>query len=76
MLAGFPRVDVFVSHNSALGIHDKPDGVHTGFSALTEYIQRQQPRLLIHGHQHQNIETQLKKTRVLGVYGHRLLEVQ
>ena len=75
MLAGFPRVDVFVSHNSPLGIHDKPDGVHTGFAALTEYFQRHQPRLLIHGHQHQNIETQLKKTRVLGVYGHRVLEL-
>ena len=76
MLVDFPRVDVFVSHNSPLGIHDKPDGVHTGFAALTEYVKRHQPRLLIHGHQHKNVETRSGNTRILGVYGHRLLELE
>jgi Icc-related predicted phosphoesterase len=76
MLSDFPCVDVFVSHNSPLGIHDKADDIHTGFKALTEYAQRHQPRLLIHGHQHQNVETRLGMTRVLGVYGHRLLELE
>ena len=75
LLAGFPKVDVFISHNSPLSIHDKPDGIHTGFSALLAYVQRQQPHLLIHGHQHRNIETMVGRTRVLGVYGHQVIEI-
>jgi len=75
MLADFPHVDVFVSHNSPLGIHDKTDGIHAGFAALTEYIHHQQPRLLIHGHQHVKTETKAGAAKVIGVYGHRLLEI-
>ena len=75
MLAEFPPVDVLISHNSPLGIHDRPDGIHTGFSGLLNYVERQEPRVHIHGHQHQNIETMVGKTRVLGVYGYRVLEM-
>lgn len=75
MLAGFPGVDVLVCHNSPLGIHDKPDEIHTGFDALREYIDRHQPNLVVHGHQHVNRETQCGATCVMGVYGHRLLEL-
>lgn len=75
MLAGFPRVDIFASHNSPRGIHDKPDDIHTGFDALTEYVQHQKTRLLIHGHQHVNKETQVGACRVIGVFGHRVLEI-
>ena len=42
--------------------------------ALAEYIRRCKPRLLIHGHQHVNIETAVSGTRVIGVYGHRMIE--
>lgn len=75
LLKGFPPVDIFVSHNSPRGIHDKEDEVHTGFDALSTYIQLAKPRLLIHGHQHVDSETLLLGTKVLGVYGHRLIEV-
>lgn len=75
MLAAFPRVDVFVSHNSPRGVHDREDQVHLGFEALSAYIARTRPRLVIHGHQHVDRETEMGGTRVVGVYGHRMLDI-
>ena len=75
LLKEFPGVDVFVSHNSPRGIHDKQDKIHTGFEALGDYIRRQEPKVLIHGHQHVNAETEVGGTRVIGVYGHRAIDV-
>ena len=74
LLKDFPPVDIFVSHNSPRGIHDKEDGIHAGFDALTAYIPLAKPRLLIHGHQHRDVETPCAGTKVLGVYGHRLID--
>jgi Icc-related predicted phosphoesterase len=74
-LFAFPPVSVFVSHNSPRGIHDREDGVHYGFEGLNAYIHRAKPRIVIHGHQHIDKETMIDETRVIGVYGHRLLEI-
>ena len=75
LLRAFPAVDVFVSHNSPRGIHDREDDVHIGFDGLTAYIARAAPRLLVHGHQHVNRETQAGQTRVVAIYGHRLIDI-
>jgi Icc-related predicted phosphoesterase len=75
LLAAFPRVDIFLSHNSPRGIHDKDDGVHLGFEALNAYIRKVMPGILIHGHQHANAESLVEGTRVIGVYRYRLIEV-
>lgn len=74
-LEGFPAVDVFLSHNSPHRVHDRDDEVHTGFSALNAYIERARPRLLLHGHQHQERETRVGETRVIGVYGWKVLDL-
>jgi Icc-related predicted phosphoesterase len=74
-LSSFPRVDVFISHNSPRGIHDQADGVHYGFDGLKSYAEGMKPRLLIHGHQHLNCETQFGETRIVGVCGYRLMEI-
>ena len=74
-LEGFPPVDVFLSHNSPRGVHDRDDEVHTGFSALNAYIERAAPRFLLHGHQHVGRESRIGNTRVIGVYGWREIEV-
>lgn len=74
-LESFPAVDIFLSHNSPRGVHDREDEVHTGFSALNAYIERAAPRLLLHGHQHLQRETRVGRTRVVGVYGWRVMEV-
>ena len=75
-LSKFQPVDVFVSHNSPRGIHDRQDGVHCGFEGLASYIGRAAPALLLHGHQHANNETNLGSTRIVGVCGHRIVEAR
>ena len=74
-MATFPAVDIFISHNSPRRVHDREDEVHTGFSALNAYIERSAPRLLLHGHQHQERETIVGKTRVIGCYGWKIIEL-
>jgi Icc-related predicted phosphoesterase len=75
LLASFPGVDVFVAHNSPRGVHDREDGIHTGFDAFTGYIRRTRPKLFVHGHQHSEEETVIDGTRVIAVYGMKLLEL-
>jgi Icc-related predicted phosphoesterase len=71
----FPPVDIFVTHNAPRSVHDREDDVHIGFAAFNQYLQRVKPKLMLHGHQHQNIETVVGGTRVIGTYGHRILVV-
>lgn len=75
LLANFAAVDVFITHNSPRLIHDREDDVHMGFAAFNQYLERAKPKFLLHGHQHQNIETQIGGTLVIGTYGHRMLVV-
>jgi Icc-related predicted phosphoesterase len=75
LLASFPSVDVFVAHNSPRSIHERDTEVHVGFEAFNRYIERAQPRLFIHGHQHVNQDTQVGRTQVMGVFGQRRIEV-
>jgi Icc-related predicted phosphoesterase len=74
-LSTFPPVDIFLSHNSPRGIHDKEDEVHCGFDGLNTYINRAGPKVLLHGHQHVDRQTVVAGTRVIGVYGFKLIEV-
>jgi Icc-related predicted phosphoesterase len=75
LLRQLPAVDLLVAHNSPLGVHEIDDDVHQGFLALSEYIQRHSPQLLVHGHQHVARETTIDRTRVVGVFGHAFLDV-
>ncbi len=38
IMRNFPKVDVFVAHNSPRGIHDRDDDVHFGFEGFVDYI--------------------------------------
>lgn len=73
LLAGFPRVDVFVAHSPPAGIHDAEDGVHNGFRAFRRYIEERQPALFLHGHVHRRAETMVGRTRVVATVGARML---
>jgi uncharacterized protein len=66
LLAGFPAVDVFGAHNSPRNVHERDTEVHVGFEAFSRYIDRAQPRLFIHGHQHVNQDTLIGRTQVMG----------
>jgi Icc-related predicted phosphoesterase len=74
-LKNFPPVDVFVTHNSPLLVHDREDDAHFGFAAFRHYLQRAKPKFMLHGHQHQNVESIIGGTHVIGVYGHRMLVI-
>jgi len=76
LMRGFPVVDIFIAHNSPAGIHERDRDVHQGFTGFGDYIQRAQPRLFIHGHQHIEADTPLGETRVLGVFGERLVKIE
>jgi uncharacterized protein len=76
MIKGFPRVDVFIAHNSPRGYHERDEDVHQGFDAFFEYIQSAQPRYFIHGHQHLDATTQIGATTVISVFGEKLLEIE
>jgi uncharacterized protein len=71
----FPHVDFFVTHNAPKGIHDQQDDVHQGFNGLTSYILRAAPKLVIHGHQHLHKVSKFGRTRIVGVYERKLIEI-
>lgn len=75
LLSTLAPVDVVVSHNSPQGIHDQEDEVHYGFLGLRLYIDRAKPKILVHGHQHVDKESVVGGTRVIGVYGHKMIEL-
>jgi len=74
-LAGFPAVEIFVTHNSPRLVHDRDDDVHLGFAAFNQYIHRAKPKFMFHGHQHENVESSVEGTRVIGTFGYRMLVV-
>jgi Icc-related predicted phosphoesterase len=74
-LVNFPAVDVFITHNSPRLVHDREDDVHMGFAAFNQYIERAKPRFMIHGHQHENVESRIGVTHIIGTYGYRMLVV-
>lgn len=75
LLANFPKVDVFVAHNSPRNVHDRDDDVHLGFAAFVNYMDRAKPRYLLHGHQHEHCESTVNITKVIGTYGFRFLVI-
>lgn len=72
----FPKVDVFVAHNSPAGIHERDTEVHQGFLGFKGYIERAEPSLMIHGHQHVDTQSVVHQTTVIGVFGEIYMEIQ
>lgn len=70
-----PPVDVLISHNSPASCHERDGGPHRGFEAITEYIDRHAPALVLHGHQHINAQVRRGKTLIAGVLGWALFEL-
>jgi Icc-related predicted phosphoesterase len=73
-------LDILITHAPPSGIHDRPDRCHQGFRAFRTFMDRFQPRYLIHGHVHiyhsrEPIQTVYGKTTVINTYGYQTLEV-
>jgi len=74
------RLDILITHAPPLGIHDGRDQCHTGFYAFLQFMERHQPRYLLHGHVHcynqlQPTMTQYQHTTVVNVHPYRVLEI-
>jgi Icc-related predicted phosphoesterase len=73
-------LDILITHAPPFGIHDRADTCHRGFRAFVTFMERFQPRYLIHGHVHvynpsETVETVYGQTRVINTYGYRTLEI-
>ena len=73
-MSAFPPVDILISHNSPRGVHERNDDSYAGFDGLMNYLFEHKPKYLFHGHQHINRETTCDATRVICVYGWRVME--
>lgn len=72
-----PKIDILISHTSPYGVHEQDEDVHLGFFGISEYIERCNPKLNIHGHQHINKTTVLENgTVVIGVYGAVIIDIK
>jgi len=69
------KVDIVLSHNSPFKIHDYDDIAHYGFMPLKNYIKKHNPKYCIHGHQYINKETNFLETKVIGICGASILDV-
>lgn len=76
MLRHFPRVDVFVAHNSPRGVHERGGDTHQGFEGFLTYIESAQPRYFLHGHQHLRMVSRIGDTEIIGVFGEAALELE
>ena len=79
-LLGRPAPLAFVTHSPPFGLGDREDVAHTGFEPFLGLIDRHKPPLWLHGHVHlygpdQKRVTERDGTKVVNVFGHRILEV-
>ena len=72
-------LDILVTHAPPFGIGDGPDLCHRGFKCFLDFIDKYQPKYMLHGHVHlddQNASrvTQHGSTTVINVYGSYMLD--
>ena len=80
-LIGRPNPQIFVTHSPPMGLGDREDPAHVGFESFLGLIDRHRPSLWLHGPVHQYGPEgprvlQRGETKIVNVFGHRLLEVQ
>jgi Icc-related predicted phosphoesterase len=72
-----PGADVLLCHCPPLGVNDDPDDpAHVGFAGLRDWVDRHEPRHLLHGHTHPmpgRIAKRIGATQVHYVSGAKVL---
>ncbi|MFP4320879.1 MAG: protein kinase domain-containing protein [Anaerolineales bacterium] len=69
-IKALPECDILLAHTAPLPPPGYPeDHRHRGLPALQAYIEKHKPRLMLHGHFHQNYRVQLGQTQIVGCYG-------
>jgi Icc-related predicted phosphoesterase len=74
-------LDILLTHASPRGIHDREDPCHRGFRSFLWFMDKFQPRYLLHGHIHlyslnEKRVTRYKETTVINVYDHYVIELE
>lgn len=70
------KPDIILSHFPAFGIMDKPkDFAHRWLHFLSEYINTNSPKYLIHGHLHMDKSVKVNKTKVQQVFMYKILDL-
>jgi Icc-related predicted phosphoesterase len=74
-----PGADILLSHCPPLGINDDPeDPAHVGFEGLLDWVERHEPRHLLHGHTHPVAGLTQKRfgtTRVHWIHGAKVVRL-
>jgi Icc-related predicted phosphoesterase len=74
-----PGADVLLCHCPPEGVNDDPDDpAHVGFEGLRRWVERHEPRHVLHGHTHPNpaqVVDHLGGTRVHDVQGARVIRL-
>jgi Icc-related predicted phosphoesterase len=75
LLAKLGHVDVLLAHSPPLGINDDPDDpAHIGLEGLREYLERERPAMLLHGHTSPALAVErFCETEIRHVRGHRFV---
>jgi uncharacterized protein len=75
-----PAADVLLCHCPPLGINDDPeDPAHVGFEGLLDWVERYEPRHILHGHTHPlpgQVRDRYGDTRVHWISGARVLDLR
>ncbi len=75
------KLDLLVTHTPPQGLHDGP-GAHRGPLALRRFIERVQPRYVLHGHVHLNYgygdqsPLQHAETLIINTCGYKIVEIE
>jgi hypothetical protein len=79
LIRKLPTADVLLCHCPPRGVNDDPeDPAHIGFEALRDWVDKYQPRWLLHGHVHPHpgaILERIGDTRVVYVNGAKVLNL-
>jgi Icc-related predicted phosphoesterase len=72
------RLDIFVTHSPARGVHEGEDPAHKGFAAFRWLLEWAKPRWMLHGHTHfartpRSLCTRVGSTDVFFIPPYRLM---
>jgi uncharacterized protein len=72
------RLDIFISHSPARGIHESEDPAHRGFAAFRWLLEWAKPRWMLHGHSQfirppHSLQTRVGATDVTYIPPYRIL---
>ncbi len=70
---------IFLTHSPALGLGDGQDRAHTGYRCFLDFLEKVQPKWMIHGHQHLNYGNakrvnQYLNTNIVNAFGYTFID--